>query len=258
MRDLVKTSGLVWSCLQPHDPEVLVPHANAPLTERGRLILCRRIAAGRPVAHVAAEMGISRQTAYRWWNRYQQAGPGGLADRPTRTPASIERRVVRLRRQHKLGPARIASRLGLAPSTVHRVLVLHGLNRLDRLDRPTGEPIRRYEHARPGELVHIDIKKLGAIDQGGGWRMHGLDSEQNRARKRRRARGVKVGYEYVHSAVDDTPVWPTARSYPTRPPPRRSRFGPARRPPSPPTASPSNACSPTTAPATAPAPSAPC
>jgi DNA-binding CsgD family transcriptional regulator len=135
------------------------------LTERGRLILSRRIATGRPVAQVAAEMGISRQTAYRWWNRYRQAGPAGPADRssrprrsPGRTPVSIQRRTVRLRRSHKLGPARIGSRLGLAPSTVHRVLVRHGLNRLDRLDRPTAEPIRRYEPARPGELVHVDSK----------------------------------------------------------------------------------------------------
>jgi transposase InsO family protein len=183
-----------------------VAHANARLTPAGRLVLCQRIAAGRPVAHVAAEMGISRTCAYRWWARYRQAGPAGLVDRPSRahthptcTPAAVEAEICRLRRAHKLGPARIAARVGLPASTVHRVLCRHGLNRLATLDRPTGQPIRRYERAQPGELVHLDVKKLGRIPAGGGHRVHGRDSAQHRTRDRDHG----PGYDYVHAAIDD-------------------------------------------------------
>lgn len=189
-----------------------MPHANARLTEKGRLVLCQRIAAGRPAAHVAAEMGVSRQTAYRWWNRYWEFGEAGLDDRPsrphrspTRTRANVERKVCNLRRRKKFGPARIAARLQLPASTVHRVLVRHRLNRLDHLDRPTGTPIRRYERARPGELVHVDVKKLGALPDGGGWRAHGRGSDAHRASRRAAARRhrPRLGYDFVHSAVDD-------------------------------------------------------
>jgi hypothetical protein len=101
-------------------------------------------------------MGISRATASRWWARYQQLGEAGLVDRPSipahsprRTPARLEQRILRLRRRERLGPARIAARLELPASTVHRVLVRHGCNRLGWLDRPTGRSIRRYEHPIP-------------------------------------------------------------------------------------------------------------
>src|SRR5687768_9063014 len=111
-------------------------------------------------------MGISRDRAYVWWRRYQAEGIAGLEDRssrprrsPTKTKASIERRVVALRRRRGLGPARIAGILNMPASTVHRVLVRHGLNRLDHLDRVTRAPIRRIVMSRPGELVHVDIKK---------------------------------------------------------------------------------------------------
>jgi transposase-like protein len=164
--------------------------------------LCQRIAAGRPAAHVAAEMGISRTTAYRWWARYQQHGPAGLHDRPStahrhprRVPATVEAEIVRLRRTHKLGPARIAPRVGRPASTVHRVLHRHGLGRLAVMDRPTGRVIRRYERARPGELVHLDVKKLGRIPDGGGHRAHGRSPST--------PRGRGIGYDYIHSAVDD-------------------------------------------------------
>jgi hypothetical protein len=125
-------------------------------------------------------MGISRTTAYRWWARYRQHGLAGLHDRPSiahshprRVPAAAEAEICRLRRTHKLGPARIAARVGRPALTVHRVLVRHGLHRLAAMDRPTGRVIRRYERARPGELVHLDVKKLGRIPQGGGHRVHG-------------------------------------------------------------------------------------
>ena len=178
-------------------------HRNARLTVWGRQELCRRIATGRPVAHVADEMGVSRATAHKWWRRWLEQGEGGLVDRssrphrmPTRTPVPIERKIVHLRRRHKLGPARIGYRLDVAPSTVHRVLVRRNLNRLAWMDRPTGRVIRRYERASPGELVHVDIKKLGRIPSGGGWRAHGRGKDGYHGHS-------KVGYAFIHSAVDD-------------------------------------------------------
>ena len=177
-------------------------HRNAPLTPEGRLRLCRRIEAGFPVAHVADQMGVSRPTAYKWWRRYQDEGEAGLVDRSSRphrcqraTKSSRERRICWLRRKRGLGPARIGGIVKLPASTVHRVLVRHQLNRLDCLDRPTREPIRRIETSRPGELVHVDIKKLGRIPRGGGWRAHGRGRVAHHGR-------TGVGYAYVHSAVD--------------------------------------------------------
>jgi len=177
-------------------------HANARLTPAGRKILVSRIESGRPVAHVAAEMGVSRKTADRWWRRWQLEGDDGLVDHssrprrcPKQTPASLERRIVRLRTRRKLGPARIASIVGMPPSTVHRVLCRHGLNRLAWMDRPTGRVIRRIHTDRPGELVHIDVKKLGRIPPGGGWRAHGRGNVVHHAKNR-------VGYDYIHSAID--------------------------------------------------------
>ncbi|MGW1281393.1 IS481 family transposase [Streptomyces tsukubensis] len=188
-------------------------HRNARLTVHGRRILVERVLAGRPVAHVAAEMGISRPTAHKWVRRWRAEGDAGLLDRssrprttPHRTPAVTEDEVCRLRTERKLGPARIGPILGLPASTVHRILVRHGLNRLAWLDRPTGEPVRRYEHARPGELVHVDIKKLGNIPDGGGWRTVGRaagEAHRQATTDARKSSKPVIGYSYVHSAVDD-------------------------------------------------------
>ena len=181
-------------------------HRNARLTPAGRLLLCQRIEAGWPVAHAAGSMGISRDRAYVWWRRYQAEGPAGLEDRssrphrsPSRTKPARERRIVQLRRKLGLGPARLAGIVGMPASTVHAVLVRHGLNRLDHLDRVTRQPVRRIEMTHPGELVHVDIKKLGRIRPGGGWRIHG-----RAARALRNGRGgrPRLGYAFVHSAVD--------------------------------------------------------
>jgi transposase InsO family protein len=187
-------------------PEVLVVNAMPRLSPWSRLQLVERILAGRPAAHVADEMGVSRATAYKWLSRYRAEGVAGLFDRssrprvsPTRTDAVTEAAIVALCRQRRLGPARIAAILGVPASTVHRVLARQGMPRLAWLDRPTGEPVRRYERARPGELVHVDVKKIGRLRPGGGWRMLGRDSAEHR----RAQISPRVGFEYVHCAIDD-------------------------------------------------------
>ncbi|KOV32005.1 transposase [Streptomyces sp. H021] len=171
------------------------------MTVFGRRLLVERVRSRRPVAHVAAEMCISRATAHKWIRRWRAEGETGLHDRssrprrtPHRTPADLEARVCDLRRARKLGPARIGPVLGLPASTVHGILTRHGLSRLPWLGRPTGTVIRRYERLRPGELVHVDVKKLGRIPDVGGHRVLGREAG-------RPVRGM--GFDYVHSAVDD-------------------------------------------------------
>ena len=180
-------------------------HRNAPLTPQGRLLLCRRIQAGTPIAHVAAAMGISRRCASKWWHRYLELGSDGLHDRssrprrsPTRVPDRVEAKICRRRRAEKVGPDRLAIHLGVPASTIYRVLCRHDLNRLDRIDRQTAQPIRRYERTRPGELVHIDVKKLGRIPAGGGHKVHGRAATAGGGRRNRR-----IGYAYLHTAIDD-------------------------------------------------------
>ena len=175
-------------------------HANAPLTPEGRLRLCRRIEEGWSVAAAAESMNISRQCAHKWWSRYRDEGEAGLRDRssrplscPHQTPPRVERRIVALRQSRKLGPARLAGIVGVPASTVHRVLVRHGVNRLRWMDRPTGRVIRRIETSRPGELVHIDVKKLARVPDGGGHKFHGRSAAVLHKR---------VGYTHVHTAID--------------------------------------------------------
>jgi transposase InsO family protein len=194
-------------------PEVLVVNAKPRLSPWSRLLLVERVLAGRPAAHVAAEMGISRATAYKWLARYRAEGPAGLADRssrphasPTRTDPATEAAILALRRDRRLGPARIAGVLGLHASTVGRVLARHHTPKLAWLDRPSGAVIRRprrYEHPAPGDLVHVDVKKLGRLREGGGWRMLGHEHAQSRANHAAQSAGRSIGYEYLHVAVDD-------------------------------------------------------
>jgi transposase InsO family protein len=194
-----------------------VPHRNAPLTETGRLRLARCIVdGGWPVARAAERFQVARTTAKKWSDRYRELGPAGIADRssrphrsPRRTPLPIVRKIVHLRWKHRLGPVAIAARVGLAPSTVHRILVACRINRLWHVDRATGEPIRRYEMTRPGELVHVDIKKLGNIPDGGGWHKLGrgvgernTNAHRDPARRRKVPGRPNLGYCYVHSAID--------------------------------------------------------
>lgn len=176
-------------------------HAKAPLTPEGRRRLCERIAAGWTVAGAADSMGVSRQTAHKWWRRYRELGEAGLVDRssrprscPHRLDPKVERRLVELRRRRRVGPARLTGETGIPASTLQRVFQRNGVSRLSDLDPTTGRVIRRIETCRPGELVHIDVKKLATIPPGGGWWLHG--KEINHGSKPR------VGYAFIHSAID--------------------------------------------------------
>ena len=188
-------------------------HRNARLTVHGRALLVDRVLRqGRPRAHVAAEMGISRQCASRWIDRYLAEGEPGLGDRssrphrtPSRTPTSVEARVVAARRRHRRGQDWVGPELGVPARTVSRILRRHQLPYLRELDPLTGQLIRaskttahRYERAKPGELVHMDVKKIGRIPDGGGWRAHG-----RHAGSTSRERATRIGFDYVHSLVDD-------------------------------------------------------
>ena len=191
-------------------------HANAALTPRARLRLARLIVdQGWPIARAAERYDVSWPTAKRWAQRYQVMGPEGMGDRssrphrqPARTPAPVVRRIVHLRWKQRLGPVAIGDRLGMASSTVHAVLVRCRLNRLSHLDRVTGEPIRRYEHPYPGSLLHVDVKKLGNVPDGGGWRYVGRQQgSRNRSatqgKPRNRFSNPLVGTAFVHTVLDD-------------------------------------------------------
>ena len=169
---------------------------------------------GWTASDVADQMNVSRATVYKWWRRWRLEGDAGLWDRssrprrsPQRTSRPVERRIVRLRTVRKLGPARIAGIIEMHASTVHRVLQREGISRLSWMDRPSGTIVRRIETSRPGELVHVDTKKLHQVPSGGGWRAHG--------------RGVVAqphrdtpSIDYVHTVIDAysrvayVEVWP--------------------------------------------------
>ena len=187
-------------------------HANARLTVHGRLLIVERARHGWKQAHIAAAMGVSRRSVQRWIDRFQAEGEAGMQDRssrphrcPRRTAADVEAAVLTLRERERRGRDWIADELGVPARTVSRILARHGVPRLSQLDPITGEVIRaskttaiRYERERPGELVHMDVKKLGRIPDGGGWKAHGRASGSIQ-----RDRNTKVGFDYVHSLVDD-------------------------------------------------------
>jgi transposase InsO family protein len=194
-------------------------HSNAALTPRARLRLARLIVeAGWPPARAAERYDVSWKTAVKWAARYRAEGPAGMVDRssaphrqPNRTPQPVVRKIVHLRWKHRLGPVQIADRLGMQASTVHAVLVRCRLNRLTHLDRATGEPIRRYEHDHPGDLIHVDVKKLGKVPDGGGWRYIGRQQgERNRSATvvrtgvpRSKWYNPLIGTCYLHTVIDD-------------------------------------------------------
>ena len=186
-------------------------HRNAPLSELGRLRLARCVVDdGWPLRRAAERFQVSATTAARWAGRYREFGEAGMVDRssrphrcPHRTPTRIERRIIKVRVTRRWGPARIAYLLGLHPSTVHRVLARYRLARLAWMDRATGRVIRRYEYAAPGELVHVDVKKLGKIPDGGGWRVHGRAVGTANRHKHSPGNHPVIGYHFLHSAIDD-------------------------------------------------------
>lgn len=154
-------------------------HANAALTPRHRLKVASLVVdQGWPIREVAARFQVSWPTVKRWVDRYL-AGES-MQDRssrpktsPNKTTTAVTKRCVSLRIRLREGPVQLASRLRIAPSTVHRIPRSARLNRLFYIDRAAGEPVRRYEHPHPGSLVHVDVKKLGNIPDGGGWRYIG-------------------------------------------------------------------------------------
>ena len=187
-------------------------HGNARLTVHGRLLIVQRHRQGWRQAHIAAAMGVSRKCVKTWIDRYAAEGEAGLRDRssrphrcPTRTPVEVERLVIELRGRERRGQDWLGPELGLPPRTVARILRRHQVPYLRECDPLTGEVIRaskatavRYERARPGELVHMDVKKLGRIHDGGGWRAKGREHGQTSKQKL-----ARIGYDYVHSVIDD-------------------------------------------------------
>lgn len=191
-------------------------HRNAPLSETGRLRLALCVVEdGWPLRRAAERFQVAVSTAARWAGRYRELGAAGMSDRssrphrsPNRTPTRTERRIIKVRVVRRWGPARIGYLLGLQPSTVHRVLTRYGLAKLQWLDRGSGRVIRRMESAACGDLVHVDVKKLGKIPAGGGWRMLGR-SVGRRNRQADKSSGVISkhhnpvrGYHFLHTAID--------------------------------------------------------
>jgi transposase InsO family protein len=193
-----------------------VSHRNAPLSETGRLRLARCVVDDHwPLRRAAERFQVAPTTAARWASRYRTLGAEGMADRssrphrsPGRTPTRTERRIIKVRVLRRWGPARIGYLLGLHPSTVHRVLTRYGLAKLRWLDRPTGRVVRRMEPARCGDMVHVDVKKLGKIPAGGGWRMLGRTIGKHNARADRSSGRLSAdykpirGYHFLHTAID--------------------------------------------------------
>jgi transposase InsO family protein len=189
-----------------------VSHGNARTTLYGRLLIVERQQAGWAQAHIAAAMGISRKCVGKWLKRYDEEGIDGLRERssrphsmPSRTSSEVEDRIVEYRMRERVGRDQVAHETGVPARTVSRVLARRGLPHLCRLDPITGEVIRaskatttRYERDRAGELVHMDVKKLGRIPEGGGWRLHG-----RAGRELTRDRSTRIGFDYVHSLIDD-------------------------------------------------------
>ena len=176
-------------------------HRNARTTLYARRLIVERRLAGWSATSVAEQLGISRPTVDKWLRRYQEEGWAGLQDRscrphatPTRTPPEVEQAILAAREQLRRGPVFLAGELGLCPSTIGRVLARHQVPPLSAIDPITGQPVRRrhsgrrYEHPQPGDLLHVDVKKLGRVPEGGGWRLHGRCEQ---------ARGRGIGYDFL-------------------------------------------------------------
>jgi transposase InsO family protein len=158
---------------------------------------------GWTVEATAERFQVDAKTVRKWRDRFVEEGEAGLEDRssrphrsPNRTPRHKRRQCVRLRKQRRWGADHIAHEVGLSSSTVQNILNAQGLGRLDSGDRATNQPVRRYQRDRPGELVHVDIKKIAAIPDGGGWKIHGRGNDRFKGHS-------GAGYRYLHSAIDD-------------------------------------------------------
>ncbi len=178
-------------------------HPRSKLTVFGRQLLVDRVVhQGWPAAHVAEQLGISRAIAYKWVRRFRAEGEAGLVDRssrprrsPRRLAAEVEAAVLVARSEWRYGPDRLGPLLGMAPSTVHRVLVRNRCSRMRDADRVTLAPVR-YEACHPGALVHQDHKKLGRIPDGGGWRALGRERAPHHGHSR-------VGFDHLEVVIDD-------------------------------------------------------
>jgi transposase InsO family protein len=158
---------------------------------------------GWTIEVTAERFQVDAKTVRKWRDRFLSEGEAGLLDRssrprrcPNRTPRQVRRRVIELHRKRRWGADRIAFEVGLAASTVGQILRGAGLGRLDRGDRASAGPVRRYQRDRPGELIHVDVKKIGGIPDGGGWRFHGRGEDGHGGHSR-------AGWRYIHTALDD-------------------------------------------------------
>jgi transposase InsO family protein len=179
-------------------------HPNAVLTPEGRRRMVGLVIDdGWTIEAAADQFQVDAKTVRKWRDRFLAEGLEGLKDRSSRprccpwaTPGRLRRKVLMVRRQQRWGADHIGHEVGLAASTVQKILVAAGMARLDRGDRATAEPARRYQRDRPGELVHVDVKKLAAIPPGGGWRYHGRGNDGHHGHS-------GAGYRYLHTAIDD-------------------------------------------------------
>jgi transposase InsO family protein len=179
-------------------------HPNASLTPEGRRKMVALVVDEKWSIEATAErFQLDAKTVRKWRDRFLIEGAAGLQDRssrphrsPNKTRAALRKRVLHLRRKRRWGADRIAHVTRLAPSTVQRILNAAGLGRLDSGDRATREPVVRYQRERPGELIHVDVKKLGGIPDGGGWKLHGRANVRNQGHSH-------VGYRFIHTAIDD-------------------------------------------------------
>jgi transposase InsO family protein len=177
------------------------------------LLIAQRVLAGHKPGEVAQQLGVSRQTVHKWVRRYQTEGMAGLADRSSRPHSSPQRtsqkaaaRITAARLKHFAGPVALSGMLGVPASTIGVVLRREGLPRLSDVDRVTGQIVRgrrfsdlRYEHREPGSLLHVDVKKLGRIPKGGGWRARGRGPGVRHGN----GHGLTARWDFVHVAVDD-------------------------------------------------------
>jgi len=198
-----------------------VSHANAALTPRARLRLAELIVNGGWTYAAAAKMFmVAPRTAKKWADRFRCEGAPGMVDRssrprssPTRTAPDTVRLIVGVRWRHRLGPVQIGGRLQMPASTVHAVLTRCRINRLSYIDRVTGEPLRRYEHAHPGALIHVDVTKFANIPDGGGHKFvtrqqgkrNAITTGHRTGERGGQASGYRprIGTAFVHTVIDD-------------------------------------------------------